>query len=330
MQTSEVIEVNDETPPFNEDEWIGRNRKYPKGGDHTPIELKYYIDGLLVIPDMVQDEHIPSGNLSVEDFIKMKLPQISYNLPIAKADISFRKGAPNVRTSALSTRKIPPLAWLNGLKNAFGQAVLDGKKSIVDPLYPGSQVPLWWIGFWTELHDIHKVQQDWKKATEWVEERTVTSGEALRLEQLRKHAKAILSKLRWNERTEIPGADGISTSTFSFASYLSDSKMMGTDHINMMFAHLSELAERDPATDSYVVIEQLRFMKAVEKVVCVKGNNGKSERWLGRLEDKIRNGDVKAAVLPAYMCDHKHWVTIRIDFEDEEISYGKSVRSPPF
>ena len=324
MQTCKVIEVNDEIPPFNQDEWIGRNRKYPKG-DHIPISLKYYIDGLLVIPDTVQDEYIPRGNLSVEDFIKMKLPQISYNLPIAKAEISFRKEAPNVlRTSALSTQNIPPLAWLNSLKDAFGQAVLDGKKSIVDPQYPGSQVPLWWISFWIELHNIHKIQQDWKSAMEWVEKRTSGGAMEHRKEaQLRKQAKAILSKLRWDERTDIPGADGISTSTFSFASYLSDSKMMGTDHINMMFAHLSELAERDPVTDSYVIIERLRFIRAVEKVACGKGGNGKSERCLARLEDKIRNRDVKATVLPAYMCDHKHWVTIRIDFEDEEISYGK-------
>ena len=319
----QVIEVNDESPPFNEDEWIGRSRKYPKGAD-TPLALKYYIEGLLAIPDMVKDEHIPSGNLSVEDFIKKQLPQISYHLPIAKAETSFRKDAPNVRTDALSTRKIPPLAWLNRLKDGVGQAVLDGKKSIVDPQYPGSQVPLWWIGFWTELHNIHTIQQEWKKAMQWVEERT--SGGVLEQEvHLQKRAKVILSKLRWNEHTDIPGADGVSTSTFTFASYLSDSKLMGTDHINMMFAHLSELAERDPAIDNYVVIEQLRFMKAVKKVVCLKGNDGKSERWLTLLEDKIRKGDVKAAVLPVYMDDQKHWVTLRIDFEDEEISYGKIV-----
>jgi hypothetical protein len=316
MQSPDVIEINDETP-FNEDEWIGRSRKYPKG-DHAPLALKYYIDGLLVIPDMVKDKHIPSSNLSVEDFIKKKLPQISYNLPIAKAELSFRKETPNVHIDALSTRKIPPLAWLNKLKDSFGQAVLDGKKSIVDPQYPGSQVPLWWIGFWTELYNVHKIQQDWKRAMDWVEERT--SGALEQEVCLQKQAKAIFSKLRWNEHTDIPGADGVSTSTFSFAQYLSDNKMMGTDHINMMFAHLSELAEKDPATDSYVVIEQLRFTKAVEKVAW---NSGKSERWLVRLEDKIKSGDVKAAVLPAYMQDQKHWITIRIDFENEEISYGK-------
>lgn len=91
----------------------------------------------------------------------------------------------------------------------------------------------------------------------------------------------------------------------------------------MMFASLSERAEEDPKTDEYVIIEQLRFMKAVEKVACAQRNE-KSERWLGRLEDKIRNGEVHAIVLPVHMGNEKHWVTIRIDFENEEIAYGGS------
>jgi hypothetical protein len=320
MQSPEVIELNEEPPSFKKEEWIGTGRQYPKA-EHAPLALRYYIDGLLTMPDTVKDNYIPSSNLTIEDFVKKKLPKISYNLLMIKAEISFRTEAPNVGTNALSTREIPALPWIKGLMDHFKQAVLDGKKSILDPQYPGSQVPLWWLGFWTELQNIHKIQQDWKKAIEWVDERT---GGLEQEAHLRKRAKVILSNLRWNEHTDIPGADGVSTSTFSFASYLSDSKMMGTDHINMMFAHLSELAERDPVTDDYVVIEQLRFMKGVEKAACAKEKDGKSERWLARLEDKIKNRDVKAVVLPAYMPDQKHWVTIRIDFEGEEISYGRS------
>ena len=109
-----------------------------------------------------------------------------------KAEISFRKEAPNVGTNALSTWELPPLPWINGLKDHFKQAVLDGKKSIVDPQYPGSQVPLWWLGFWTELHNIHKIQQDWKKAIEWVGE---SRGGLEQEVCLQKQAKVILSNL---------------------------------------------------------------------------------------------------------------------------------------
>ena len=315
MQSPTVIEVNDEPPSFNEDEWIGKGRQYPK--EDAPLPLKYYIDGLLTIPDTEKDKYTPNQNLSIADFIKMKLPKISHNLPMIKAEISFHREAPNIGTHQLVTRELPPLPWINGLKDHFKQAVLDGKKSIVNPQYPGSLVPLWWLGAWRELHDIHKIQHDWKKAVEWVGR---TSAGLEQEAYLRKQAQVILSNLRWNKHTDIPGADGVSTSTFSFAQYLSDSKMMGVDHINMMFAHLSELAERDPTIDNYVVIEKLRFMKGVEKAVDAKE---KEERWLTRLEDKVRDGDVKAVVLPAFMQNHKHWITIRIDFEEEEISHGK-------
>ena len=321
MESPEVIEINEEPPSFNEDDWIGKGRQYPKEED-APLALKYYIDGLLAIPDAVKNIYIPGPNLSIDDFIKMNLPKISYDLPMIKAEISFRKETPNVGTNALSTRELPPLLWINGLKDHFKQAILDGKKSIVDPRYPGSYVPLWWLGFWTELHNIHKVQHDWKKATEWVER---TSGGLEQEAYLRKQAQVIFRNLRWNEHTDIAGADGVNTSTSSFARYLSDGKMMGTDHINMMFAYLSELAERDPVIDNYVVIERLRFMKAVEKAVCAKEKDGKSERWLGLLEDKVRSGDIKAVVLPVYLEKFKHWITIRIDFEEEEISYGKII-----
>ena len=92
-----------------------------------------------------------------------------------------------------------------------------------------------------------------------------------------KHAKAILDKLQWDEFTEISGADGNQTSTFSFSSFLSDDRMMGTNHTNMMFASLSERAEEDPTTNAYLIIEQLRFMAAVKKVACAKKD--KKSEW---------------------------------------------------
>ena len=67
-------------------------------------------------------------------------------------------------------------------------------------------------------------------------------------------------------------------------------------------------------------------MMAVKKVACAKKNE-KSEQWLGRLEDKVRNGEVNAIVLPVYMENERHWVAIQIDFENEEIAYGESLIS---
>ena len=321
---SEVIEISDECLSLDKVYWIGKGRKYPKGAQ-IPIALTYYVDNLQVIPDMIKEEYIPSSNLSIKEFIEKKLPKISYNLPTAKPKLSFREEAPNDAVN-IGIHELPPLSWIKGLKEHFGQAVLDDMKSIEDPRYPGSRVPLWWIGLWTELHNVNDTQQDWMKAAQWVEERMHKRLKDLEPEgQLLNHAKKVLSKLRWNEQTDIPGADGIHTSTFTFASYLSDNKMMNTDHINMMFAHLSERAEEDPTTDNFVIIEKLRFMKAIEKVARATKKDEKSERWLARIEDKVRNGDIQAIVLPVHIPDQMHWTTIRIDFEEQEIAYGEFI-----
>ena len=148
------------------------------------------------------------------------------------------------------------MAWVNGLKEHFRQAVLNGMKSIEDPQYQGSRVPLWWIGFWMEMYRVCDIQRNWTKAMEWVENYSRKEPRGLEGDFV-KCAKAILNKLRWDELTEIPGTDGNQTSTFSFASFLSNDKMMGTNHVNMMFASLSERAEEDPTPDTYVIIEQL-------------------------------------------------------------------------
>jgi len=58
-------------------------------------------------------------------------------------------------------------------------------------------------------------------------------------------------------------------------------------------------------------------------VACAKKNE-KSEWWLGRLKDKIKNSKVHAIVLPVHVENEKYWVVIRINFENEEIVYGVS------
>ena len=61
MQAPEVIEVNEDPPSFNEDEWIGKGRKYPKAED-APLALIYYIDGLLAILILPYDPLNPKKN----------------------------------------------------------------------------------------------------------------------------------------------------------------------------------------------------------------------------------------------------------------------------
>jgi len=74
------------------------------------------------------------------------------------------------------------------------QAVLDNMKSVEDPRYPGSCVPLWWIGFWWKMHDIHVIQQGWKKAIQWVDKH-IHKGGSNDTQELFREAEILLTKL---------------------------------------------------------------------------------------------------------------------------------------
>lgn len=157
MSSPDVIEIQDEPPALRKGDWIGKGRRYPKAED-APLALTYYVASLLQVPDTVIEEYIPSSNLSIADFIQKKLPKVTYSLSTTKPKFCFRKEDPNEGTDALAAHALPSMAWVNGLKEHFGQAVLDGMKSIEDPRYRGSRAPLWWIGFWTEMHRVCDIQ----------------------------------------------------------------------------------------------------------------------------------------------------------------------------
>lgn len=191
MSSQDIIEIQDEPPAFHKGDWIGTGRQYPKA--EAPLALTYYLASLLQVPDTVAEEYIPSRNLSIANFIQKKLPRVSYSLSTTKPEFCFRKEDPNEGTNALVTHELPSMAWVNGLKEHFGQAVLDGMESIEDPRYRGSRVPLWWIGFWTEMHRVCDIQRNWTKAMEWIENYSRKEPRGLEGDFL-KRAKAILDK----------------------------------------------------------------------------------------------------------------------------------------
>jgi hypothetical protein len=115
----EVDDISDGLPPFNKDTWIGKGQTFPKDPMDVPLGLTYYIDNLLVVPDEVKEQYIPSANLTIKAFIMQKLPKLSYTLPAIMPQSCFHKGAPNVGTAALKSRELPPIAWLKKAEETF-------------------------------------------------------------------------------------------------------------------------------------------------------------------------------------------------------------------
>ena len=99
----EVDNISDGLPLFDKDKWIGKGQIFPMNPMDVPLGLTYYIDKLLIIPDEVKEDYIPSPNLSIEAFVTEKLPKLSYSLAIFKLQSCFCKGTPNIETATLNT-----------------------------------------------------------------------------------------------------------------------------------------------------------------------------------------------------------------------------------
>ncbi|KAF8232053.1 hypothetical protein L208DRAFT_1398038 [Tricholoma matsutake] len=71
----------------------------------------------------------PDASISIEKFLKLCLLKPSFT---------------NEDPGCLLIWPIPSRALIDNLKKSYGQAVLNGSKSVEDPRYPGSRLPLWY------------------------------------------------------------------------------------------------------------------------------------------------------------------------------------------
>ncbi|KAF8220016.1 hypothetical protein L208DRAFT_1417303 [Tricholoma matsutake] len=84
----------------------------------------------------------PDAGISIEKFLKLRLLKPSFSVVHVQADRCFTRFAANEDPGCLLIWPIPSRAFIDNLKKSYGQAVLNGSKSVEDPRYPGSRLPL--------------------------------------------------------------------------------------------------------------------------------------------------------------------------------------------
>jgi len=255
--TSQVFIDLDNPAPLDELEWISKGKVYPILD--PPQELVVYRDSHLDIPKIWAHSLLPDDNITVEELLAKSLFKGMHALVFKPPESSYHHLPPNQDVTCLSKRTLLPQSFIDAALVELGQALLDGKKSVEDPRYPGARLLLWVMQFWKESYRILAVQAWWRKGHDWIsgniKGRFNTTGtlatELKSFEQARTH----LLSLRWNEETTIPGAASQST-TSDFAGLLASHWITGT-HIDMMFQNLSEHTEGDNILDTLVIIENL-------------------------------------------------------------------------
>ena len=318
MSTSSSEDIDSPSgEDFRQNEWIGVGRILPIRPNDIPIGLANFFAMLLDVPATVKTTHYPSTGLNIDRFLAFPLPKETHSLPKIPVDEWFSHVVPNEHEELFVTRPLPAWNFLDKLYDRFCQAVLDGAKSIVDPAFPWSYLPLWCIQFWKDMYTIYGARREWKEAVEWLDENGINSTGNKR--ELFIHVRQTLGTLRWNEETTIPGAN--QTTTLAFASYLSYETMMSTIHIDMMFAYLSELVGDSERGGTHV--ETMRFWFEIDKLKSQADLEKQSKHFMRHIEQRINDGEIKILIMPCFLKREHHWLTIKIDFVDQTLSYGK-------
>ncbi|PPR07227.1 hypothetical protein CVT24_010170 [Panaeolus cyanescens] len=327
----DITGEDDNVFTFNLTDWIGPNKVLPPD-NKIPTPLANYFAACRDIPDHILQNHYPNKQWTVQQFMQYKLPPQTHNLPTCKVAECYLDLPENADIVNHTKKALPSRALVRNLDNYFRQAVLNGKKSVYDPGYPDTRLPLWYVRYWDEMWRFHDIQKRWGEALEWLDnlEKRVNTEEGVDgWRELLHRTRHLLSRLRWSEETDIPGANRCTTDMF--ADFLSNGRRMSTSHMNMMFARLADRLEEDEVRDQMVVLETLRFWQEINKANSQKDlQEKKSSRFINHLEKRLRNNEIDFVVFPARMDKEEHWLTFRIDIKMKQLGYGDSMSHTGF
>ncbi|THH05194.1 hypothetical protein EW146_g9969 [Bondarzewia mesenterica] len=308
---------DDETPAFSRQEWIGKGRKFPASFD-VPPELQAYINSALDIPQNDEKSLLPDVKLSVHELLSMPIQRRDYNLVNADPTSIFEIHPPNINPSCLRERTIPSQRFVKDVRDAIGQALLDGASSVRDPRYKGGRLPIWTITFWTKMHSVFKARDAWEASHHWLRTHysiaTDVTQDALSL------AQAHLHSLSWGSATLVPGAGSYIT-TADFALLLADG-MISTSIMDMMMKWIAERIRTNGGLSERYEVVGLEFWNEIEKATRPDYfSMTASRRFLHKLENELR-AKGKILFFPVFLPEKKHFVIMKADHQKRMLAYG--------
>ncbi|KAF8801615.1 hypothetical protein BYT27DRAFT_7261749 [Phlegmacium glaucopus] len=288
MVTSEgtVIEVDDDEL-FDEKEWIGRGKK---------------------------PSYLP--NLPITDFLSFKLPRLSSEIISSKTSTWFSTDKPTANNSILILRPVPSPEFLNNLEAAYGQAWLDGAKSVIDQRFNDGTdcFPLWTISFWRAVIQCHEVQALWKTSVLWLDREGSKSKGKTPPEPIQQ-VRQLFGSLAWNSKMSYCNQH---TTTLHL------SKLLGTawlsdEHINMMMEEL--LVELSSNPKPKVQAVDLSFALKISNVQ-ENENESESQKILRRFSNQAQEQLLERLYFPLHV-NNNHWIAGMIDFKWRTFSFGR-------
>ncbi|KAH9010301.1 hypothetical protein EDB84DRAFT_1570618 [Lactarius hengduanensis] len=144
---------------------------------------------------------LPSENLPVSELLELCLPTLSGVMPSMDPELCFSSHPPTDSVAIYLSRPVPPVTFIKGLRNAAGQATLNGKLSIMDWTCKNSTsfFSFELIEFWAMLTKAINARREWAAAMKWLEQ----AGEDKHLDKDVREVRLILQTTPWSGNIKI-------------------------------------------------------------------------------------------------------------------------------
>lgn len=295
---------------------------HPMHSESLPLDAPIYHSSLenlennLSIPQQFL-YLLPAVDLTVAELLDFKLPVQSSSLVVPRIDGAFSAQPPTEGLDASAKRAIPPPAYVQAIRQAIPQAILDGRaNSIVDKGLKMVRSPPQILTFWEKATAALRIQRIWKGAENWIgrlqNKHTVAVDEVYTLFQ----------ELSWTAPLRILNANG---SVELLATLLSD-QPLNDEILNMLVAHLGNRARHHPDHARSVVLAPTYLIDWVRHCYGQSNHKGKGLRTpTGSLLDLQRPFSRKQRkfLFCVANIENQHWILIKIDFVAQTIAYGQ-------
>ena len=287
--------------------WYGK--QFPGDCLQYP-DLEFYCDRLRAIPPDCPVKYDLSVHLNVQNFISSTFPSHTRSLVVEAASECFSDSPPNEILATLVDRDIPSQKFIQDMRLKFGQAVLDRRRSIKDPLNDRSFLPFWVLTLWERLTELNTARKDWLSANEWFQ-RFSPALDPTAFATTKKH----LTRIGWG--AEITVGRGRATA-LTLPQLFADARLNST--VLDLMAECTQM-EVDYNGPTHVCICGTVFANKVAQLN--ERNEGPPDWFQERFIDPVKSNQWQTLYFPMFWPKHKHWVSVKVDFTTRRISIGQ-------
>jgi hypothetical protein len=293
--------------------------KWVDGGNKAldPEDLDL-LSEIMDIPQEVSSILLPlSDAVNVRRILDFKLPNIDDGSFEQTGASCFDRARPN--ENLVLPPYIPPKSWVYSLRESLGDAIRDGKRSIIHPQFKDQPLPLWILNLWESLHAVRYANMTWLTANRWIQDKIYASDSGSTHQSGIVYVNARVEMYRLPYHKTLAGRPSTSLkSSLQLARLLSDDAWLSDSIVDMM---IQSTIRRLVANQSNLVITDTELAHAI----CMTTPNFYSlPHAFKTLEQTLAEG--KVLFFPAYIPAMSHFVAFRIDFKRKTLCYGRPFR----